>query len=99
MNRFNPQQMSPTAAGREMILAAINVEGGNGEYLYLAVDTPSDGTKDDAGRMMGFIMASTKGDKEYKQHINVIIKIQVSKPLKEVHLNVSHSVGTISVLL
>ena len=62
MSRFNPQQMSPTTAGREMILASINIEAGAGEYLYLAVDTPSDGTKDEAGRMMGYIMASTKGD-------------------------------------
>ena len=93
--------MSSTSATKEMILAAV-MEGGGGssdEFLYLAVDTTGDGQKDDAGRMMGFIMASTKGDKEYKQHINVIIKIQVSKHLKEVHLSVSHSVGTISVLL
>ena len=62
-NRFNPQQMSSTSATKEMILAAV-MEGGGGnsdEFLYLAVDTTGDGQKDDAGRMMGFIMASTKG--------------------------------------
>ena len=62
--RYNPQQMSPTAATKEMILASVMEGGGRGnsdEFLYLAVDTPSDGRKDESGRMMGYIMASTKG--------------------------------------
>ena len=54
--------MSPTSAGMAMILASVNEESGVAEYFYLAIDTPSDGTKDDAGRMMGYITASTKGD-------------------------------------
>ena len=54
--------MSPTSAGMAMILASVNEEEGVAEYFYLAIDTPSDGTKDDAGRMMGYIHTSTKGD-------------------------------------
>ena len=54
--------MSPTAAGMAMILASVNEEGGVAEHFYLAIDTPSDGLKDDAGRMMGYITLSTKGD-------------------------------------
>ena len=54
--------MSLTSAGMEMILASVNEEEGMAEYFYLAIDTPSDGSKDDAGRMMGYITASTKGD-------------------------------------
>ena len=60
--RFNPQQLSPTTAGMEMILASVNEEEGVAEYFYLAIDTPSDGLKDNAGRMMGYITLSTKGD-------------------------------------
>ena len=54
--------MSPTTAGMEMILASVNEEEGMAEYFYLAIDTPSDGLKDDAGRMMGYVTLSTKGD-------------------------------------
>ena len=62
--RFNPQQISSTAVGLEMILATVMESGGRGnrdEFLYLAVGTASDGLKDDFGRMMGIILASTKG--------------------------------------
>ena len=62
--RFNPQQMSTTAVGGEMILATVMEGGGNrnkDEFLYLAIGTASDGLKDDFGRMMGIILASTKG--------------------------------------
>ena len=54
--------MSQTAAGMAMILASVNEEEGAAEYFYLAIDTPSDGLKDNAGRMMGYITLSTKGD-------------------------------------
>ena len=54
--------MSPTSAGMAMILASVNEEEGMAEFFYLAIDTPSDGTKDDAGRMMGYITTSMKGD-------------------------------------
>ena len=53
--------MSQTAAGMAMILASVNEEEG-AEYFYLAIVTPSDGLKDNAGRMMGYITLSTKGD-------------------------------------
>ena len=47
-----------------MILATVMEGGGNGnkdEFLYLAIGTASDGVKDDSGREMGIILASTKG--------------------------------------
>ena len=56
--------MSTTAVGGEMILATVMEGGRNGnkdEFLYLAIGTASDGLKDDFGRMMGIILASTKG--------------------------------------
>ena len=57
--------MSGTVVGGEMILATVMEGGGNGnkdEFLYLAVGTASDGLKDDSGREMGIILASTKGE-------------------------------------
>ena len=56
--------MSGGAVGGEMILATVMEGGGNGnkdEFLYLAIGTASDGVKDDSGREMGIILASTKG--------------------------------------
>ena len=54
--------MSPTIHGKEMILASVTEKDVMGEYFYLAIDTPNDDLKDDAGRMMGYITATTKGE-------------------------------------
>ena len=71
--------MSTTAVGGEMILATVMEGGGNGnkdEFLYLAIGTASDGLKDDFGRMMGIILASTKG----MESVYYCISIQESSP-------------------
>ena len=62
--------MSGGAVGGEMILATVMEGGGNGnkdEFLYLAIGTASDGIKDNSGREMGIILASTKGKAEYNR--------------------------------